>query len=104
MTLQTTSGGLHSQKRTQTTSDNILPSGLSSPEAAEVLPFLQQSQYDVIICKKKFIICWKKKKGERNKKRQGKAKKECEYRSYSSASASLFVLGKLVLSNKVSLY
>lgn len=54
--------------------------------------------------KKKIHHLLEKKKGERNKKRQGKAKKECEYRSYSSASASLFVLGKLVLSNKVSLY
>lgn len=52
------------------------------------------------------IFCWKKKKRWEDEKKEtrGKAKKEWEHRCYSSVPASLFVLGELALSNKVSLY
>lgn len=88
----------HSQK---TRSDHILPSGLSSPDTAEGHNDLRVMKLRV---KKKIHHLLKKKGASRRKKRQGEAKREREHRCSSSASASLFVLGKLVLSNKVSLY
>lgn len=60
--------------------------------------FLRQTSCDKIVGKKKNHLFIEK--GSRNRK----SNKELEHCCLFSASASLFVLGELALSNKVSLY